>query len=214
MRMAEKSLLLQFLDHIWKDHLLQLDHLRQGINLRAYAQRDPLNEYKREAFELFEAMLVDLREQVTGALSHLEMRMDAPPEPAPLPFGELSYSEEFPPEPEAVMAEADPPPGDCPANGEEAALAGGRAAGRAAAAAVGCARARGGRTRRGRPGPERAATHPAHAARAANTNTATAASEVGGWRFGVTEAPTKPGLNCRTDRSGRKLEEAHHLAVA
>ena len=59
MRMAEKSLLLQFLDHIWKDHLLQLDHLRQGINLRAYAQRDPLNEYKREAFELFEAMLVE-----------------------------------------------------------------------------------------------------------------------------------------------------------
>ena len=57
MRMAEKSLLLQFLDHIWKDHLLQLDHLRQGINLRAYAQRDPLNEYKREAFELFQAML-------------------------------------------------------------------------------------------------------------------------------------------------------------
>ena len=66
MRMAEKSLLLQFLDQIWKDHLLQLDHLRQGINLRAYAQRDPLNEYKREAFELFEAMLANLREQVTG----------------------------------------------------------------------------------------------------------------------------------------------------
>ena len=50
MRMAEKSLLLQLLDQIWKDHLLSLDHLRQGINLRAYAQRDPLNEYKREAF--------------------------------------------------------------------------------------------------------------------------------------------------------------------
>ena len=81
MRMAEKSLLLQFLDHIWKDHLLQLDHLRQGINLRAYAQRDPLNEYKREAFELFEAMLVSLREQVTSALSHVELRVP-PPEPA------------------------------------------------------------------------------------------------------------------------------------
>src|SRR3954468_8926815 len=78
MRMAEKSLLLQFLDHIWKDHLLQLDHLRQGINLRAYAQRDPLNEYKREAFELFEEMLVALREQVTSALSHVQF---APPEP-------------------------------------------------------------------------------------------------------------------------------------
>ena len=65
MRMAEKSLLLQLLDQSWKDHLLQLDHLRQGINLRAYAQRDPLNEYKREAFELFGDMLVGLRETVT-----------------------------------------------------------------------------------------------------------------------------------------------------
>ena len=50
MRMAEKSLLLQILDHLWKEHLLNLDHLRQGIHLRGYGQRDPLNEYKREAF--------------------------------------------------------------------------------------------------------------------------------------------------------------------
>src|SRR3954469_974740 len=121
MRMAEKSLLLQFLDYIWKDHLLQLDHLRQGINLRAYAQRDPLNEYKREAFELFQEMLVHLREQVTAALSHLEMRMDAPPEPERLPFGELSYSEEFHPEPEAVFAEADPLPQRLADGGEEGA---------------------------------------------------------------------------------------------
>ena len=92
-------------------------------------QRDPLNEYKREAFELFEAMLVNLREQVTGALSHLEMRMDAPPEPAPLPFGELSYSEELHPEPEAALADADPLPQRPAGGGEEAALAGGRAAG-------------------------------------------------------------------------------------
>jgi preprotein translocase subunit SecA len=74
MRMAEKSLLLQLLDQIWKDHLLSLDHLRQGINLRAYAQRDPLNEYKREAFELFEGMLVNLRQHVTSVLSHIELR--------------------------------------------------------------------------------------------------------------------------------------------
>ncbi len=90
MRMAEKSLLLQLLDQIWKDHLLSLDHLRQGINLRAYAQRDPLNEYKREAFEMFEAMLGNLREAVTSVLSHVELRVqrgdDAPPpEPAPEP---------------------------------------------------------------------------------------------------------------------------------
>ncbi|MBK8907346.1 MAG: preprotein translocase subunit SecA [Rhodospirillales bacterium] len=75
MRMVEKSLLLQILDQIWKEHLLNLDHLRQGIGLRAYAQRDPLNEYKREAFELFEAMLERLRERVTLVLSHVELRL-------------------------------------------------------------------------------------------------------------------------------------------
>ena len=80
MRMAEKSLLLQILDQQWKDHLLSLDHLRQGINLRAYAQKDPLNEYKREAFSLFEAMLADLRGQVTAVLSHLEIRVQSPEE--------------------------------------------------------------------------------------------------------------------------------------
>ena len=94
MRMAEKSLLLQLLDQIWKDHLLSLDHLRQGIYLRGYGQRDPLNEYKREAFELFGAMLVSLRQQVTSVLSHVELRV---PQPA---FAEAMA------EPEEVMAEA------------------------------------------------------------------------------------------------------------
>lgn len=75
MRMVEKSLLLQILDQSWKEHLLQLDHLRQGIGLRAYAQRDPLNEYKREAFNLFEQMLHDLRERVTSVLAHVELRV-------------------------------------------------------------------------------------------------------------------------------------------
>jgi preprotein translocase subunit SecA len=83
LRMAEKSLLLQLLDQTWKDHLLSLDHLRQGINLRAYGQRDPLNEYKREAFRMFEAMLTRLRETVTGVLSHLEVRMGPVEEPVP-----------------------------------------------------------------------------------------------------------------------------------
>jgi preprotein translocase subunit SecA len=83
MRMAEKSLLLQLLDQIWKDHLLSLDHLRQGINLRAYAQRDPLNEYKREAFQLFEDMLGRLRESVTGVLCHLDIRVGEPEEVIP-----------------------------------------------------------------------------------------------------------------------------------
>ncbi|HVI52162.1 MAG TPA: preprotein translocase subunit SecA [Candidatus Sulfotelmatobacter sp.] len=79
MRMVEKSLLLQILDQSWKDHLLTLDHLRQGIGLRAYAQRDPLNEYKREAFNLFEEMLTTLREKITAILSHIELRIDEPP---------------------------------------------------------------------------------------------------------------------------------------
>jgi preprotein translocase subunit SecA len=77
-RMAEKSLLLQILDHLWKEHLLQLDHLRQGIHLRGYGQRDPLNEYKKEAFILFEGMLTRLRETVTQVLSHLEIRLPQP----------------------------------------------------------------------------------------------------------------------------------------
>ena len=74
MRMAEKSLLLQILDQGWKDHLLALDHLRQGIGLRAYGQRDPLNEYKKEAFEMFEAMLGKLRETTVGVLARIEFR--------------------------------------------------------------------------------------------------------------------------------------------
>jgi preprotein translocase subunit SecA len=83
----ERSLLLQILDQSWKEHLLALDHLRQGINLRAYGQRDPLNEYKREAFQLFAAMLDDVREQVTRYLTGIEFRMepaDIPP-PPPMP---------------------------------------------------------------------------------------------------------------------------------
>ena len=74
MRMAEKSLLLQVLDQQWKEHLLGLDQLRQGIGLRAYAQKDPLNEYKKEAFGMFEDMLERMRRMVTLALSHVEMR--------------------------------------------------------------------------------------------------------------------------------------------
>ncbi|MDX9860758.1 MAG: preprotein translocase subunit SecA [Rhodospirillales bacterium] len=83
MRNVEKSLLLQLLDQMWKEHLLMLDHLRQGIGLRAYGQRDPLNEYKREAFNLFEDMLVRLRERVTMVLSHVELRFETPAELEP-----------------------------------------------------------------------------------------------------------------------------------
>ncbi|NKB19169.1 MAG: preprotein translocase subunit SecA [Alphaproteobacteria bacterium] len=78
MRLAEKSVLLQVLDQIWKEHLLALDHLRQGIGLRAYAQKDPLNEYKHEAFDLFDQMLAMLRETVTQVLCHMEISDDDP----------------------------------------------------------------------------------------------------------------------------------------
>ena len=74
MRNIEKSVILQILDQQWKEHLLSLDHLRQGINLRAYAQKDPLNEYKREAFQMFEGMLDKMRQTVTMALSHINLR--------------------------------------------------------------------------------------------------------------------------------------------
>ena len=77
MRYVEKSILLQTLDHLWREHLVMLDHLRQVIGLRGYAQRDPLNEYKSEAFSLFEAMLANLREAVTGAADAGRDRGDA-----------------------------------------------------------------------------------------------------------------------------------------
>ena len=86
----EKSVLLQTLDHVWKEHLLALDHLRQGIGLRGYGQRDPLNEYKREAFAMFAAMLDELKERVTQGLAHVMVTEApaAPPPPAPVPMVE------------------------------------------------------------------------------------------------------------------------------
>ncbi|MFO1188415.1 MAG: preprotein translocase subunit SecA [Alphaproteobacteria bacterium] len=104
MRMAEKSLLLQILDQSWKDHLLTLDHLRQGISLRAYGQRDPLNEYKTEAFSLFEAMLKTLRDQVTSVLSHIQVQMQAPD---PIPEPQLPEAHESRQDPAFAAAPGD-----------------------------------------------------------------------------------------------------------
>lgn len=78
MRTAETNMVLRILDRCWKDHLLTLDQLRQGINLRAYAQGNPLNEYKREAFILFQGMLDVLREETISALSHFEIDVPDP----------------------------------------------------------------------------------------------------------------------------------------
>ncbi|HEU0017029.1 MAG TPA: preprotein translocase subunit SecA, partial [Methyloceanibacter sp.] len=73
MRQIEKAVVLQTLDHLWREHLVTLEHLRQVIGLRGYGQRDPLNEYKSESFTLFEHMLARLREAVTGQLMHVEL---------------------------------------------------------------------------------------------------------------------------------------------
>ncbi|MDP7624650.1 MAG: preprotein translocase subunit SecA [Rhodospirillales bacterium] len=80
MRDIEKNLLLQVLDQVWKEHLLALDHLRQGIGLRAYAQKDPLNEYKGEAFDMFNGMLTELDERITIILAHMELQLTDPRE--------------------------------------------------------------------------------------------------------------------------------------
>jgi preprotein translocase subunit SecA len=106
MRMVEKSLLLQILDQLWKEHLLQLDHLRGGIGLRAYAQRDPLNEYKGEAFNMFEHLLYRLRETATRVLSHVELRLERPAEQfAPQPPREIHAHHVDPVTGEDEMAE-------------------------------------------------------------------------------------------------------------
>jgi preprotein translocase subunit SecA len=92
MRYVEKSILLQTLDHLWREHIVMLEHLRQVIGLRGYGQRDPLNEYKQEAFHLFEAMIQQMREGVTAQLMRVEI-MQAPPEPVPenLPYMEAHH---------------------------------------------------------------------------------------------------------------------------
>jgi preprotein translocase subunit SecA len=81
--------LLQTLDHLWREHLVMLDHLRQVIGLRGYGQRDPLNEYKAEAFALFETMVSRLREAVTAQLMRVEIVQQPPQEePEQLPYME------------------------------------------------------------------------------------------------------------------------------
>jgi len=78
MRQVEKQVLLFTLDKKWKEHLLNLDHLRHGIGLRAFAQRNPLNEYKQEAFEMFQGMLAAVREEITFILAHVEIQAREP----------------------------------------------------------------------------------------------------------------------------------------
>ncbi len=87
-RYVEKTILLQTLDNLWREHLLMLEHLRQVIGLRGYGQRDPLNEYKAEAFSLFESMIAGLRENVTSQLMRVEIVQQPQQEEQQLPYME------------------------------------------------------------------------------------------------------------------------------
>jgi preprotein translocase subunit SecA len=88
MRGLEKNFLLQMIDMVWREHLQHLDHLRQVIGLRSYGQRDPLNEYKTEAFSLFEKLLVDLRQAVTRWVMTVKFQW-APEDFAPPPSPDM-----------------------------------------------------------------------------------------------------------------------------
>ena len=89
MRGLEKQFLMQMIDMQWREHLVHLDHLRGVIGLRGYGQRDPLNEYKTEAFNLFETLLHELRHNVTRWLMTVEFRFEAPPPMAMPEFQEI-----------------------------------------------------------------------------------------------------------------------------
>jgi preprotein translocase subunit SecA len=108
MRAVEKQILLRTLDHLWREHLATLDHLRSVIGFRGYAQRDPLNEYKTEGFELFQAMLGNLRRAVTGQLAHVEIQQ-RPPEPPPMPLGVAQHIDASTGEDEMAQAAAAAP---------------------------------------------------------------------------------------------------------
>ena len=113
MRAVEKQILLQTLDHLWREHLATLDHLRSVIGFRGYAQRDPLNEYKTEGFELFQTLLAGLRRAVTGQLAHVEIQQ-RPPAPPPQPVGIASHIDAATGEDEVATATLAAPPATTP----------------------------------------------------------------------------------------------------
>jgi preprotein translocase subunit SecA len=106
-RYVEKSILLQSLDHLWREHLVILEHLRQVIGLRGYGQRDPLNEYKSESFTLFETMVANLREAVTSQLMRVEIvQSPPPPEATELPFMQAHHIDPSTGDDELALADA------------------------------------------------------------------------------------------------------------
>ena len=109
MRYVEKAILLQTLDHNWREHIVNLDHLRQYVGLRSYGQRDPLNEYKSEAFELFEGLLSKLRSEVIQQVMQVQIQTGAPPptlEPQALPAMQASHIDPLTGEDEFAHARA------------------------------------------------------------------------------------------------------------
>ena len=174
MRQIEKMVLLQTLDHLWREHLVTLEHLRQVIGFRSYGQRDPLNEYKSEGFHLFEAMLANLREAVTGQLMHIQGVPEEDEQlmqPVELPPMQAHHVDPFTGEDELAMADAALAAGD-------AARRPARRAARAAADAAGAPAPSIPRTPR--PGARLRATRRVPAARARSTSTATASTIEGG----------------------------------
>jgi preprotein translocase subunit SecA len=105
-RQIERTILLQILDHLWREHLVMLEHLRQVIGLRGYGQRDPLNEYKAESYNLFEAMGKNLREMVTAQLMRLEIVNQPPPDAQQLPYMEAHHIDSSTGEDELALARA------------------------------------------------------------------------------------------------------------
>jgi preprotein translocase subunit SecA len=106
-RYVEKAILLQTLDTNWREHIINLDHLRQYVGLRGYGQRDPLNEYKSEAFELFEALLSKLHTDVVTQLMHVQIQTGEPPpelSPRPLPAMQASHIDPLTGEDEMAVA--------------------------------------------------------------------------------------------------------------
>jgi preprotein translocase subunit SecA len=89
MRSIEKSILLQSIDSLWRDHLVTLDHLSKVVGWRGMAQRDPLNEYKQEAYELFQKLLADLRDNVVAQITHVDVQFRRPEPPPELAMSEI-----------------------------------------------------------------------------------------------------------------------------
>ncbi len=109
MRYAEKAILLQTLDANWREHIVHLDHLRQYVGLRGYGQRDPLNEYKSDAFTLFEELLATMRKDVVGQLMHIQISQEPPPQLADPSMIEMHASHIDPLTGEDEMADGLPP---------------------------------------------------------------------------------------------------------